>query len=661
MESQHNGFRSPLLLTAAVLAALLALSLWGSLVVRPGIPAEGPRLRLGSATPVSLPSGPPETLFSRVFEALSPSVVFLTVRENRRMRSGSGLIVHEAGFIVTNAHVVDGADRVTVSLDDGRDLAGDVWGTDRSTDIAILKVEPPEPLVAAHLGDSEDLKVGEFVMAVGAPFNLRSSVTRGIVSGLNKRGLGLATIERFIVTDAAINRGNSGGPLVNSRGEVVGINTAMISGDGTDRGGFSGVGFAIPIDLVVEVASALIGGGGLTRGYFGVGGMSREGAFLLTTIDDDGPAAAAGLREGDLVVALDGEPVEEDAGDFQRRVHELQPGTSVEVEVVRDGERLTFDLVVGNWPAELELPSGEGGGDGTEGDTARAPGVPRVPGVVQVRGLDAAGHPMQLGSGIVMDGRGRVLTSAHVVRDAARVEVLVPGQVARIARRDATDERIDLALVTVEGRPPLVPARLGDSERLTLGDEVTAVGILDDGSSTGSPGRVLDLGYELSGYSEWVGLILTDARTAEGYSGGPLLDVAGEVVGVLTAAQAGRSQSLAIPIDTAAWAANQLREHGRVVRSTMRMGIMTDMTPGLVTEVFPGGPGDAAGLEDGDRLISANGSDIQDYGEWMRSVARMDPDTPLRLEVQRGLETFEVELTLEEEQTVQQGESSVGS
>jgi len=654
LESQRNGFRSPFLLTVAILAALLAISIWGSLVLQPGVPGAASGLDLGSATPASLPEGPPETLFSRVFE-----VVFLTVQEGRRTRTGSGLVVHEAGFIVTNAHVVAGADTVTVTLDSGRELDGEVWGADRGTDVAVLKVESPEPLVAAHLGDSDTLEVGEFVMAVGAPFNLRASGTRGIVSGLEKRGLGIATIERFIVTDAAINRGNSGGPLVNSRGEVVGINTAMISGDGTERGGFSGVGFAIPIDLVTDVASGLIGDGGLTRGYIGVAGMSRDNGILLATLDEDGPAAAAGLREGDLIVAVDGRTVESEV-ELQRLVTELSPRTHVEIEAIRDGERRRFEVVVGNWPADLEVPRPHAGRENagvTSTDRRDAP----VPGVVQVRGLDPAGKVIQVGSGIVLDDSGRVLTNAHVVRGADRVEVLVPGGEPRDVSPGPADERIDLALVTAEGSPALTPARLGDSEHLAPGDPVTAIGALDGAAVRRSRGRVLDLGYERAGFSKWVGLILTDARTERGYSGGPLLDAAGEVVGVLIAAQAADSQSLAIPIGTGRWAVSQLAGHGRVVRSNMGVAIMADsLRSGLVISVRPGGPGEAVGLQEGDRVIAADGSEIQDYAEWQRSVARKEPGTRLVLRIERDETIRDVELILEEE-TTQTGAADTGT
>lgn len=659
MESQRNRFRSPLLLTAGILVSLLAVSLWGSLALRPGLGSDGPVLALGSATPASLPGGPPETLFSRVFEALSPSVVFLTVEDGGRTRTGSGLVVHQAGFIVTNAHVVRGAGQVTVALDSGRDLVAEIWGADRRTDVAVLKVDATEPLLAASLGDSDSLKVGEFVMALGAPFNLRATGTRGIVSGLNKRGLGIATIERFIVTDAAINRGNSGGPLVNARGDVVGINTAMISGDGTEQGGFSGVGFAIPINLVVEVASGLIGDGGLTLGWIGVDGEALDEGILLVELHEDGPAAAAGLQEGDLVVALDGEQLGGDRKDLRRRIMEMSPGTAVEVGVLRAGQRRTFEVTVENWPADLAIPAPERAHETAEddddvGDESSAPGV------VQVRGLDESGHVVQVGSGVVLDTSGRILTNAHVVVDVDRVEVVVPGRPPRPARRNATDRRIDLALVTVEDAPSLTTARLGDSGRVGRGDPVTAVRVLADGTVERSRGRILNTDHERSGYSKWVGLLLTDAPTEEGYSGGPLLDPAGRVVGVLIAADPGKGQSLAIPVDTASWAARQLREHGRVVRSTMRVAMMSDMNPGLVVNVYPGGPGEAAGLQQNDRVIAANGSEIEDYEEWMRAVSRMEPGSSLRLDVLRGSETLEVELILEEE-PAEQGELSAGS
>ena len=213
---------------------------------------------------VSLGGGAPEDTMARVLELVSPTVAVMTVAE--KGRSGSGVVVHEAGFIITNAHVVRGVRTLTVSFENGLDLEGEVYGVDRRTDLAVVKVEHTEPLAAATLGDSDSLQVGEFVLALGAPFGLRATATSGIISGLHKRGLGIARYEDFIVTDAPINRGNSGGPLVNLRGEVIGINTAIIVGDENDPGrggGFSGIGFAIPMNLVKVIAQRLIGDGGL--------------------------------------------------------------------------------------------------------------------------------------------------------------------------------------------------------------------------------------------------------------------------------------------------------------------------------------------------------------------------------------------------------------
>ncbi|MFQ5742934.1 MAG: S1C family serine protease [Acidobacteriota bacterium] len=262
MDSRKGEAR---VLWATVLAVLLLiiLSVFGSLSLRPA-DHRGPRLALGAAAPASLVPGLPETTLSRVAALVRPAVVYIEAKgddvDDPPQRSGSGLVVHEDGYLVTNAHVVEGARWVKAFFEDGKELSGYVFGRNKRTDIAVIKVESDEPLPVAALGDSDQLQVGEFVLAHGAPFGFRATVSVGIISGLNKSGLGLAAYEHFIVTDAAINRGNSGGPLVNLRGEVIGINTAILT-SGQHGEGYSGVGLAIPINVVKEVAGELIGSG----------------------------------------------------------------------------------------------------------------------------------------------------------------------------------------------------------------------------------------------------------------------------------------------------------------------------------------------------------------------------------------------------------------
>jgi S1-C subfamily serine protease len=243
-----------------VVAALIVLSIYGSLALKPSS-WSGEAVSLGAADPTRLPPGPAETLLSRIGELVSPVVAFLEVdgcgRQGRQR--GSGVVVHASGFIVTNAHVVEDAEWVCVSLDGHDQMRGIVYGSNPATDLAVIRVEPSRPLPTIVLGDSDELQVGEFVVAQGAPFGLRGSMSVGIISGLNRR-VGLSEYEDYIVTDAAINRGNSGGPLVNLDGEVIGINTAILAGDGNQHGeaGYSGLGFAIPINVVKTVAGRMI-------------------------------------------------------------------------------------------------------------------------------------------------------------------------------------------------------------------------------------------------------------------------------------------------------------------------------------------------------------------------------------------------------------------
>jgi len=259
--SSGRGLRAPLAI-AGLIVVMVVVAIGGSAYWRPQ-PVTRATLELGGATPVGLSTRPAGETISGVLDYAAPSVVFLTIPTAQR--SGSGVVVHEAGFVVTNAHVVEGVERLRVAFSDGSEYEAEVYGIDPSTDLAVVKVEADRPLPAAPLGNSDALKVGEFVVALGAPFGLEATATSGIVSGLHRSGLGLARFEDFIVTDAPINRGNSGGALVNLRGEVVGINTAIIAGedDAHGLGTFAGVGFAIPVNVMRVVAQRLIGDGGL--------------------------------------------------------------------------------------------------------------------------------------------------------------------------------------------------------------------------------------------------------------------------------------------------------------------------------------------------------------------------------------------------------------
>jgi len=288
---------------------------------------------------------------------------------------GSGVIVSGDGYILTNNHVVAEVDTVEVVTDDGTVFPAEVVGTDPASDLAVLKVKP-NGLKVIEMGDSDQLEVGDWVLAVGNPFSeaLGATVTHGIVSAKG-RSLQLAAFEDFIQTDAAINPGNSGGALVDGRGRLIGINTAIMS----RSGGSQGVGFAIPINMARDVMEQLIGSGRVSRGYIGIGigdvdedlaeafGLKRTEGVLVTQVTGDTPAEEAGLRHGDVVLGIDGRKVD-DADDLRNRVARMPPGTTIELDLIRDGKRRSVDLTLGERPSEAALtgragPGSHGGED----------------------------------------------------------------------------------------------------------------------------------------------------------------------------------------------------------------------------------------------------------------------------------------------------------
>lgn len=286
-------------------------------------------------------------------------------REYRRQGLGSGVIVSEDGYIITNNHVIDNADEIKITLYNGDVLDAEIVGTDPGSDIAVLKVDRAN-LNAIPLGNSDNLKVGEMVLAIGSPLSdqFANTVSMGIVSASGRSGVGLNQYENYIQTDAAINPGNSGGPLINVDGELVGINTAIAS----RSGGSQGIGFAIPINMAKSVMEALITDGRVARGYLGITeggevdrtmaralGMNNPRGFIVGDVIEGGPADKAGLMEGDVIVKLNGSTVRNFL-DFRVAIANSQPGTEVEIEIFRDGENRTLNVVLGELDAE-ELAS----------------------------------------------------------------------------------------------------------------------------------------------------------------------------------------------------------------------------------------------------------------------------------------------------------------
>lgn len=266
-------------------------------------------------------------------------------RQRRTQSLGSGVIIDaSAGIVVTNSHVIDQADQIDVILQDGRSLSAEIVGADQETDVAVIRIQS-ENLTDIELGDSDSLRVGDFAIAIGNPFGLNQTVTSGIISALGRSGLGIEGYEDFIQTDASINPGNSGGALVNLRGELIGINTAILA----PSGGNVGIGFAIPINMVQQLTDQLIKYGQIRRGQLGVYvqdltpelarafGMDQRKGAVIAQVFPGSAAELSGLREGDVVITVNGSRIE-DGADLRNAVGLLRVGQVLEMQVLRDGK-----------------------------------------------------------------------------------------------------------------------------------------------------------------------------------------------------------------------------------------------------------------------------------------------------------------------------------
>jgi serine protease Do len=271
---------------------------------------------------------------------------------SRREQSGTGFIVDKNGYIITNNHVVDGVDHIRVKLHgDETQYRARLIGADRETDVAVIKIDPPRPLLPVLIGNSDAVQVGDWAVAIGSPFGLEATVTAGIVSAMDRGDIGAQQFQKFIQTDAAINPGNSGGPLLNIRGEVIGVNT-MIA---TQSGGYQGVGFALPVNMVVRVYNDIIRYGRVTRGSIGVSwtktksetlrALGVEHGVIVNEVRKDGPADKAGLKPDDIITGINGQAVK-DGDELVARVADLPVGSQATLSVDRDGKKMDFKLAI---------------------------------------------------------------------------------------------------------------------------------------------------------------------------------------------------------------------------------------------------------------------------------------------------------------------------
>ena len=436
----------------------LGVPFWLYLVVL--IPFLAPFGPAAAATEAILPS------LSPVLERVSPGVVNISVRSTQQMAqnplfqdpffrrffdvpdmpqkrqvqaAGSGVILDaEKGYIVTNHHVAADADEIVVVLSDRRELKATLLGTDPELDIAVLKVDPKD-LVSVPLGDSDKLKVGDFVVAIGNPFGLGQTATVGIIGALGRTGLGIEGYENFIQTDASINPGNSGGALINTKGELIGINTAILS----RSGGNIGIGFAIPINMVEYAVNQIVEHGEVRRGRLGVMiqdltpeiaqalGVDQRGGAVIARVVPDTPAEEAGIQPGDVVVSVNGEPVET-SSQLRLAIGLMAPGDKVKLGIIRDGEKTDVTATLAK--REAEQAEAGGGQPAAEGSKLAGASLQPLPSehplYGEVKGVLIAG--VEPGSKASQAG----LRAGDVIVSANRKPVTTPAELRKAAEGD---------------------------------------------------------------------------------------------------------------------------------------------------------------------------------------------------------------------------------
>jgi serine protease Do len=403
-------------------------------------------------SPQDIPQFPPGSPFEEFFKEF-----FEGQMGPRKMRSlGSGFIIDPKGLIVTNTHVINDADEIEVTLSTGEKLPAEVVGKDSKTDIALLRVKTSKVLPAARLGTSSNLRVGDWVLAIGNPFGLGGSVTSGIVSALG-RDINAGPYDDFIQTDAAINRGNSGGPLFNMQGEVVGINSAIIS----PSGGSIGIGFAVPANTATPIIAQLKEYGETRRGWLGVRiqtvtdeiaeamGLEKAQGALVAGVTEKGPAEAAGMQAGDIIVEFDGKAVKE-MRELPRIVADTPISKQVKVVALRKGQRQTFNVKLGRLEdAESEMAA------------AQAPAEKKAAASVNSLGLTLSDltPAMRQRYGIARETVGVIVTKVDATSSAAEKGIMAGDiivEVGQQAVRTPQEFEARVALAKKEGRKSVI-------------------------------------------------------------------------------------------------------------------------------------------------------------------------------------------------------------
>lgn len=377
---------------------------------------------------------------------------------------GSGFVIDDAGYIVTNRHVVEGADDIDVQFSTGKSFKAKLVGEDAKTDVALLKITPQGKIPKVPLGDSDRLQVGDWVLAAGNPFGLSHTLTAGIVSARD-RNIGAGPYDDFIQTDASINPGNSGGPLFDQHGRVIGINTAIFS----QSGGNIGIGFATPINLARAVVDQLRASGKVTRGWLGVSiqplgpdlrqalGLGDTEGALIADVIPKSPAESSGLKRGDVVIGMDGKPVTE-PGQLSRTIATMPPGSTTRLQVIRNGKEQTLDVKVGKQPDD-RVGRGPSGGDQDEEAGGGGEGSVASLGLQLDTLTDAARRQL---------GYDRSITGALVtgIADGSPAEEagMRPGDVIlQVDRRDVDSPRSAAAALAEASPPILLLVRRGES------------------------------------------------------------------------------------------------------------------------------------------------------------------------------------------------------